>query len=117
LFYRLKNQFDLPSVFVGRRDRRSAERLVIGQENDRFLFIVIPDLDSAEEVTLASVPPDSGRRSLHREARCGSPELSAVRVIRHIEDVDYCVTFFQVSSDANDGLIAGKIAHQSTMRF
>ncbi len=50
LFYCLKKQFNLPAVFVDRRDRRGPERLVIGQENDRFLFIVIPDLHSAEEV-------------------------------------------------------------------
>jgi hypothetical protein len=44
-FNGLKEEVDLPALFVNGRDRRRAEFQVIGQKHQRLLFLVIPHLD------------------------------------------------------------------------
>ncbi len=55
LFQGFEEQLDRPAVLVDGGDGRGAEPHVVGQEDDRLLFLRIPDRGAPEEVVVAGL--------------------------------------------------------------
>src|SRR5437667_5976952 len=53
LLQRLEEQFHLPAVLIDRCDRRRAKLQVVGQEDDAFLLLFVPDFHQTEVVLVA----------------------------------------------------------------
>ena len=49
LLERLEEQFDLPAALVDRGDGGGGEAAMIGEEDQRALLLLVPDLDAAQE--------------------------------------------------------------------